>query len=1157
QHREWKEWPKLLEKFIASGYEIPSVSTEEIQLCHTHQKITAPLLLFFLSQHQKLAEAYFHVAAAILLKDADWILTIYETAPHLASGICLSLLKHPLESTDFIEQIRDKQPLLALYCIPLLKEEIQLKIFLNDPEKWSGVILERETDLTPFTHLFLHVDAIPQENVRICRFLIRSLIQLLDKKSRESIEPLIEKHLPFLHKRRKLEGLKELPRYPFLIQQLYKQNIRAQRELIQQEYMDVLSGKSHIEEFLLSSGSDEDVGQLLTIASSLPLPAEWLDPVALRIKEKNQGSLIDLLRWAENSGIDQDRLIPYVRMTREIIERKTLNQQLEYLRHLTEQGYPNTVLQEHFIALQGSRLLSKEERSALIGYTALIVGKSDLIESFIEQITQPSFAGQEIDNYLILLDILLQTQTHHPTHSYTRWLIHILKGCHRLLSTGNVIDRLRLSDLPLDPHYFQLLQYLITQTAAPYTRVIKQLIGRALLAELERLDKISLPSEEMIAEYAATKHLFIDTYLPENVDSSWYAQEVLDQIDHRPLFPLCPMIARILDLNYNNLPVSVWAKLFGLKQTLLSKGQAGRAFLLYLESLLYIKESADKSQAVPFKIQGCSLPTLTTECLHIKGSQDQELTCVSKGPLLLELSVSSPPLLKPETAKKISVCVLISKEYQEYLGQSSPWPLEVYVSAWDVAIKYQDLSLIRYLTKAPTEALPFRTKKKIAKDCLHLTHRPFNEDRLPDVVKMVFSWIKHDFCVESNEALLLLLLEKLQYHPKKDNLALLTEYLPRILSSKEGMQYASVGKKPWENAIRQCVKDIPFQAYIQHRDFFLITHKNPVLDNTLHQLFNRFTSDLLRDLCIEYPEEESFDKLAVFNQYLLSTEFNAARLRPPIKMALQIRLESLLARFEFGTYHTTLKSAHVEHFVLFAEIALHLCQHDTAKLNEATGWISRYLDSLSFQEYVENTGFFLVTANTWLTYKGFKNLFIKFSLPLLEYLSDLSAVERDRVYHITSMNTLLMQGEISADPPCMEALLLMTENLDQECQKYLQDEESANIGLNHLACLAATYLCLAEKIPSKEKDMLSLKEQFYEAWKNVCLPLVIRYETAQSSQLLIGLIEIGRVWHLHDKPNPVDRQMIKEVIDRIDKYYVSTLVVHYERAASPTSKEGL
>jgi hypothetical protein len=243
--------------------------------------------------------------------------------------------------------------------------------------------------------------------------------------------------------------------------------------------------------------------------------------------------------------------------------------------------------------------------------------------------------------------------------------------------------------------------------------------------------------------------------------------------------------------------------------------------------------------------------------------------------------------------------------------------------------------------------------------------------------------------------------------------------------------------------------------------------------------------------------------------------------------------------------------------VLFAEIALHLCQHDTAKLNEATGWISKYLDSLSFQEYVENTGFFLVTANTWLTFKGFKNLFIKFSLPLLEYLSDLSAIERDRLYHITSMNTLLMQGEISADPPCIEALLLMTENLNQECQKYLQDEESANTGLKHLACLAATYFCLAEKIPSKKEDMVSLKEQFYQAWKKVCLPLVIRYETAQNSQLLIGLIEIGRVWHLHDKPNPIDRRMIKEVIDRIDQYYVSTLVVHYGGAGGPPKKEEL
>lgn len=1157
QHREWKEWPKLLEKFIGSGYEIPSVSTEEIQLCHTHQKITAPLLLFFLSQHQKLAEAYFHAAADSLLEDVDWILAIYETAPHLASGICVSLLQHPSESTDFIDQIRDTQPLLALHCLPHLREEIQLKIFLSDPEKWSRSILERGTDLTPFTHLFSHLEAMPQENVNICRFLIRSLFQLLEKKQLGSIERIIEKQLPFLQKRRVLEGFKQLPRYPFLIQQLYKQNIKAQRELIEQEHMDLLSGKFHIEEFLLSSGSDEDVGQLLKIASSLPLPLEWLDPLAWRIKDKARSRFIDLLEWAENSGIDQDRLIPYIMMAREIIEGKPLDQQLEYLRHITEQGYPNTVLQEHFMALKGSRLLLKEERSALIGYAALILDKPDLMQSFIEQIIQPSFAGQEIDNYLILFDILLQTQTHHPTYSYTRWLIQILEGCPRLLSTGSVIDRLRLSDLPLDLHYFQLLQYLITQTAAPHTRVIKQLIGRTLLAELERLDTISLPSEEIIAEYAGTKHLLIDTYLPENIESSWYIEALLNEIDQRAVGSVVPLIQRILNLKYNQLPISVWKKLFGFKKTILSQEQVGKAFLLYLQSLLDIKESADKSQAVPFTIPACCLPTLTTECLDIKGSQDQAPTSVSEGQLLLELSVSSPPLLKPETEKKISVSVLISKEYQEYLGQSSPWPLEVYVSAWDVAIQYQDLSLIRYLTKAPTEDLPSRAKKKIAKDCLHLTHRPFKEDRLPDMIKVVFGWINHGFCVESNEALLLSLLEKLQYHPKKDNLALLTNYLPRILSTKEGMQYASVGKKPWENAVRQCVKDVPFQVYIQQRDFFLITHKNPVLDNTLHQLFNRFTSDLLKDLCIEHPKEESFDKLAAFNQYLLSNEFNAARLRPPIKMALQIRLESLLARFEFGTYHTTLKSAHVEHFVLFAEIALHLCQHDTAKLNEATGWISRYLDSLSFQEYVENTGFFLVTANTWLTYKGFKNLFIKFSLPLLEHLSDLSAIERDRLYHITSMNTLLMQGEISADSPSIEALLLMTENLNQESQKYLQDEESANIGLKHLACLAATYFCLAEKIPSKQEDMVSLKEQFYQAWKNVCLPLIIRYETAQSSQLLIGLIEIGRIWHLHDKPNPIDRQMIKEVIDRIDRYYVSTLVVQYAGAGGLPKKEDL
>ncbi len=1155
QHREWKEWPKLLEKFIGSGYEIPSVSTEEIQLCQTHKKITAPLLLFFLTQHQKLAEAYLHLAADSLLKDVDWILGIYETAPHLASGITVSLLQHPLESTDFIDQIRDKQPVLALYCIPHLKEEIQLKIFLNDPEKWSRVILERGTDLTPFTHLFLDLDTIPQENVHICRFFIRSLIQLLDKKTRGSIEPLIEKHLPFLHKRRKLQGLKELPRYPFLIQQLYKQNIKAQRELIEQEYMDVLSGKSHIEEFLLSSSSDEDVGQLLTIASSLPLPAEWLDPLALRIKEKAHGSLIDLLRWAENSGLDQDRLIPYIMITREIIEGKTLDQQLEYLRHLTEQGYPNTVLQEHFRALKGSRLLFKEERSALIGYTALIVGKSDLIESFIEQITQPSFAGQEIDNYLILFDVVLQTQTHHPTHSYTRWLIQILEGCPCLLSTGNVINRLRLSDLPLDLHYFQLLQYLITQTRSPDPRVRKQVIGRMLIAELERLDKISLPTEEIIAEYAATKHLFIDTYLPENVDSSWYVQEVLDQIDHRPLPSLYPMIARILDLNYNNLPLSVWEKLFSLKQTLLSKEQAGRAFLLYLQSLIYInKESITPAQAsIPpmqgaqFTIEAYPRPSRKADCADMKGGLDHSLADPSEDRLSLQLVVSST------RGGRTTASVLISKEYQEYLG--SEWPAEVYVSAWEMGIKYQDLSLIRYLSKVRAEGLSSMRRKKIGKDCLHLTHKGSKEDSLPDLIKMVFTWIKHDFCVEHNEALLLALIEKLQYQPKKDNLSSIITYLPVILSSQQGIECSSRDKKTWEGKVRHCFKDLSFEAYIQAREFFLVPHKNGMLDTILHQLFTHFSYDFLKDLCMEDPSAETFEKLWIFNSYLLSHEFNAAKLKPQTKLTLQLRLESLSARFELGSYHTSLKSAYAEHFVLFAEVVLHLSQHDIVKLTEASGRIERYLDSLCFQEYIENTGFFLITANHWLTYKGFKHLFVKFSRPVMGHLSNLSLIERDTLYHITSMNTLLMQSDVEVPPPPIEEIQIWIKTLNEECLKYLKEPELPHFGLKNVGCLAATYFCLAEKIGSKRKEVMLLKAEFYEEWKMLCLTLVTKYEETKNPELLIGLIEIGRVWHLHQKPNPIDRQMVKEVFDRIDQYYVLTLVVHYERAARPTSKE--
>lgn len=1153
QHREWKEWPKLLEKLLSSGYEVPSLSTQQIQLCQTHQKITAPLLLFFLSQHQKLADPYVNVAADSLLKDVDWILGIYETAPHLASGLVISLLQHPSESTDFIDQIRDTQPLLALHCLPHLREEIQLKIFCSDPEKWSRYILERVADLTPFTHLFLHLEAIPEENVNICRFLIRSLFQLLEKKQLGSIERIIEKQLPFLQKRRVLEGFKQLPRYPFLIQQLYQQNIKAQRELIEQEHMDLLSGKFHIEEFLLSSGSDEDVGQLLKIASSLPLPLEWLDPLAWRIKDKARSRFIDLLEWAENSGIDQDRLIPYIMMAKEIIEGKPLDQQLEYLRHITEQGYPNTVLQEHFMALKGSRLLLKEERAALIEYAALIVDKPDLMPSFIEQITQPSVAGQEIDNYLILFDIVLRTQTHHPTYSYTRWLIQILQRCPHLLSTGNVIDRLRLSDLPLDLHYFQLLQYLITQTATPHPRVIKQLIGKKLLAELERLDKISVSADEIIAEYFATKHLFMNTYLPENVEPSWYIQEVLDQIDHRPLPSVAPMIARILHLNYNNLPISVWEKLFGLKETLLSKEQVGRVFVLYLQSLLDIhKESVAQTRAsiqlmqpAPFTIEACPWPMLKTDGEDIKEAQAD----LSEDRLPLQLVVSST------RRKKTTASLLISKEYQQYLGQGSEWPAEVYVSAWDAAIKYQDLSLIRYLTKVRTCRLSSMSSKKIAKDCLHFIHTASREDRLSDMVKVVFGWIKHDFCIENNEALLLALIEKLQYEPKKDNLASIITYLPVILSSSQGIECSSKDKKTWESKVRHCFKEVTFEAYIQAREFFLVPHKNGMLDTVLHQLFTGFAFDLLKDLSGKDPSAETFEKLWIFNNYLLSHEFNAAKLKPQIKLTLQMRLQSLSARFELGTYHTTLKSAYAEHFVLFAEVVLHLSQHDSVKLSEASGRIERYLHSLCFQEYIENTGFFLVTANTWLTYKGFKQLFVKFSRPIMAHLSNLSVIERDTLYHITSMNTLLMQSDIEIPLPPIEEIQLWTKKLNQECLKYLKDPEMPYFGLKHVGCLAATYLCLAEKISSKRQEVIPMKAEFYEEWKMICLTLVTKYEESKNPELLIGLIEIGRIWHLHQKTNTIDRQMIKEVIDRVDRYYVSTLVVHYERAACLTAQQ--
>ncbi|NDB86135.1 MAG: hypothetical protein EB127_26050, partial [Alphaproteobacteria bacterium] len=489
-------------------------------------------------------------------------------------------------------------------------------------------------------------------------------------------------------------------------------------------------------------------------------------------------------------------------------------------------------------------------------------------------------------------------------------------------------------------------------------------------------------------------------------------------------------------------------------------------------------------------------------------------------------TTSSIDELKLTKEKKTPISVLISKEYQQYLGPSSAWPSDVYLQTWDLAIQYQDLSLIRHITKTQTEELSSRIRKKISRDCLHLIHRTFNEDRLQEVIKMVFGWITNDFCIENNEHLLLALIEKLQYDPKKDNLDSVITYLPRILCGKEGMQYAISGKKLWESAVRHCLKDVPFEAYIQERNFFLIPQKNTVLDNTLHQLFTRLAFELLKDLSIETPLEESFDKLVIFNQHLLSNEFNAARVKPEVKIAIQIRLKSLLARFEFGRYHTTLKSAHVEHFVLFAEIVLHLSQNDAVKLHEATGWISSYLESLCFQEYIENTGFFLVTANTWLTYKVFKNIFIKFSQPLLEYLSDIALIEEDTSHHIKAMNTLLMQEEITVPGPGIEKLSVITENLNHKCKTYLQSTESTGNELKYIACLAATYFCLAEKTSLKgEGEILSLKIHLYEEWKNISLALIRRYEETKNPELLNGLIEIGRVWHLHNKPNPIDRLM--------------------------------
>ncbi|NDB85025.1 MAG: hypothetical protein EB127_20335, partial [Alphaproteobacteria bacterium] len=532
QHREWKEWPRLLKKFITTGYQIPWLSNQEIGLCQAHQKILAPLLVFFLSQHQKLADLYLNVASESLLKYPDWILQIYETDHVLACRIGVFLVQNNSEAAYFIDQIRNEQPLLALHLITHLKKEIQLKIFMNHPEKWSKCILEQGADLTCFTHLFLHLEKIPAQNVYICRCIIRSLTQMLEKKTAGAVEVLTKQHLPFLQKRRKLEGLRELPRYPFLIQQLYKQNIQAQRLLIEQEYIDLLSGKSHVEEFLLTQGSNEDVVQIRKLASSYLLPAEFLDPLALRIKEKTPEGFIDFLRWAENSEMDREKLVPYIMMAKPIIETKPLEKQLEYLHHITEKGYPNQVLQEHYTTLQSNKLILSQERAAVIKYTELILDKADLIGSFIEQITQPSFAGQDIDNYIMLFDIALKIAMTHPTDSYTRWLIKILHACPPILSTGKVLDRLKLSDLPIDLQYFQLLKYLITHTSIEHQRAIRQGIAKALLAELERLATLSLGNEEIIEDYITTKQMFMNTYAPENLDSSWYIQELLHQINH-------------------------------------------------------------------------------------------------------------------------------------------------------------------------------------------------------------------------------------------------------------------------------------------------------------------------------------------------------------------------------------------------------------------------------------------------------------------------------------------------------------------------------------------------------------------------------------------------------------------------------------------------